>query len=244
MTSLTQENFENLTTLWQKVGEKSGAYQAGLQYDFCAINHSDWPNRLWFREEINEHKLTAAKNELRAAATRLVIPYVDGDGRSAGELFAAQGFEQLFEQAGMSLRLTQSFDVTETIHFEQVSGKTMARLWEKVFRQAFNYKISHELLLPDYEDIRFLLAFHDGEAVGTVLLHHSPRAILGIHSMGIIPEMRGKGFAEQMMRIILNQALEQSVDWAMLQASSMGKGLYLKLGFAEQFIIKTYGLPS
>ncbi len=74
-------------------------------------------------------------------------------------------------------------------------------------------------------------------------MHNFPQTIIGIHSMGIIPEMRGKGFAEQMMRTILNQAVEQGFERATLQASSMGKGLYLKLDFEQQFAMSNYGLP-
>lgn len=58
--------------------------------------------------------------------------------------------------------------------------------------------------------------------------------------MGVIPAMRRKGLAEQMMRRILNQSLAQGFRYAMLQASAMGKGLYQKLGFTEQFVLKNY----
>jgi len=243
MTSIIHENIENLTSLWQKVGEKAGAYHSEPAYDFCALNYSDWPNRLWFHDEVTGDSLRAAKNELRATPTKLVIPYFDVYQPPADDLFAAQGFEKLSEQVGMSLQITQPYEVTETVSLERVSTRAMALLWETVFRQAFGYKISHELLLPDYEDIRFLLAFHTGKPIGTVLLHNFPKTIMGIHSMGIIPEMRGKGFAEQMMRAILNQAVEQGFERATLQASSMGKGLYLKLDFEQQFVMSNYGLP-
>jgi len=59
---------------------------------------------------------------------------------------------------------------------------------------------------------------------------------------GIIPEQRRKGFAEQMMVNILSQSAEQGFKYSTLQASELGKGLYLKLGFKEQFIIKSYSL--
>ena len=60
--------------------------------------------------------------------------------------------------------------------------------------------------------------------------------------MGVIPEMRRKGFAEQMMVNLLHWSTEQQFTYATLQASAMGKGLYLKLGFEEQFTMKNYSL--
>lgn len=243
MDHLSHQNIENLTALWRKIGERAGGYSAGAEFDCCVLDHSDWPNRLWFHQDVTAGGIAAAKKELLSRSTRLVVPYWAIYQRRADGLFQATGFEPLFEQVGMSLRLTQAYAVTETLVLKQVSTNEMALLWETVFRQAFGYTISHELLLPDYGDIRFLLAFRADKPVGTCILHNSPQTVMGIHGMGIIPEMRGKGFAEELMRIILNQAVEQGVEWATLQASAMGKGLYLKLGFQEQFVMRNYGLP-
>ncbi|MBO0931962.1 GNAT family N-acetyltransferase [Fibrella aquatilis] len=244
MTSLIHENTGNLTSLWQKVGEKAGGYTAGLAFDSCALYHTDWPNRLWFHQDVTAEGLAAAKSDLTTLPTKLLIPCWDDDQERAGALFERAGFRKVSEQVGMSLRLTRTYVVAQTLSLVPVSTTELAILWEAVFNQAFRYQIGHELLTPTYPDIRFLLAFHQGKAVGTVLLHHAPKPIIGIHSMGVIPEMRGKGFAEQMMILLLNQALEQEIDYAVLQASAMGKGLYLKLGFDQQFVMSNYSLPQ
>ncbi len=52
--------------------------------------------------------------------------------------------------------------------------------------------------------------------------------------------MRRKGYAEQIMKLLINIATEEGVDYMTLQASDMSKNLYLKLGFEEQFTIKNF----
>ena len=44
------------------------------------------------------------------------------------------------------------------------------------------------------------------------------------------------------MQTIMNQAKRNGYKHLTLQASDMGKGLYLKLGFQEDFIIRNYQL--
>lgn len=241
---LVQKNIENLSSLWRTVGEKFHSHTSGPDFDYSVISSSEWPNRLWFHHDIQEKSLEEVKNVLRTMPTRLVIPYWDIYQSHAYELLEANGFEKLFEQVGMSLNLAQAYKEAEGLHVEKVSSEEGALLWESLFKEAFGYNINHTLLLPNDDNISFLLAFYHQKPVGTAILHQTPGAVVGIHAMGIIPEMRRKGFAEQTMHHILNQSIEQGYKYATLQASLMGKGLYLKLGFEEQFIMKNYVLAS
>jgi ribosomal protein S18 acetylase RimI-like enzyme len=240
--NLVQKNIENLTFLWRIVGEGVAAHSARNEFEFSDINYSAWPNRLWFNQDLNESSLQAAKNILRSTSTRLVIPYWDIYQSNSYELLEANGFEIIFEQIGMSLKMTQSYEPIETLRMEKVSNKETAILWEGLFMQAFNYKISHKVLLSSYDDIEYLIAYHKNEAVGTAVLYYSKGEVAGIHSMGIIPGKRRMGFAEKMMINMLHQISERGSKHATLQASKMGKGLYLKLGFEEQFVMKNYAL--
>ncbi len=67
---------------------------------------------------------------------------------------------------------------------------------------------------------------------------------MGVHSVGIPPEMRRKGYAKQIMKLLINSAVDNACDYMTLQASDMGKNLYLNLGFKEQFTIKNYKLQQ
>jgi len=156
--NLIQKNIDNLTSLWRKVGEREHAHTSGDDFDFSAINYSEWPNRLWFHHDLNENSLKAAKNQLLSSSTKLIVPYWDIYQSQSYGLLEANGFEKLSEQVGMSLKLTQSYEKIEPLRLEIVTSKESAILWEELFLQAFNYRISHKLLLPGHEDIDYLIA--------------------------------------------------------------------------------------
>jgi predicted acetyltransferase len=63
---------------------------------------------------------------------------------------------------------------------------------------------------------------------------------IGIHGVGVIPEMRRKGFAEEIMKFALNISIDLKAEYALLQASAMGKDIYTRLGFEDLFVIKNY----
>jgi len=62
--------------------------------------------------------------------------------------------------------------------------------------------------------------------------------------MGNPPEMRRRGFAEEIMKLLINRVFDNQGKYITLQASGMGKNGYLKLGFEEQFIIRNYRLKQ
>jgi ribosomal protein S18 acetylase RimI-like enzyme len=56
--------------------------------------------------------------------------------------------------------------------------------------------------------------------------------------------MHRKGLGEKLMSTLLFQAKGQGFGYVTLQASQPGRGLYLKLGFKEQFVLKNYALQK
>lgn len=78
-------------------------------------------------------------------------------------------------------------------------------------------------------------------AIGTLTLFQTEK-IMGIHGVGVIPEMRKKGFAEEIMKFAINEAIDADAQYAQLQASDLGKDIYRRLGFEDLFLIKNYVL--
>ena len=243
--NLIRANITNLTSLWQTVGESADAYYPMADFDYCAISYSEWPNKLWFHHDLTEDTLQAARQRLRSTPVKLGVSYFDIYSSQSYELLETYGFGQQSEQIGMVLTLSQSMGQPDTLHLERVAGESAARQWEDLFQRAFGYHISYRLLLPHYAGTSFWTAYRQPhEPVGTAVLHHSDDKVIGVHSMSILPEMRRKGLAEQMMQHLLNQSSTQGFEYVTLQASDMGKGLYLKLGFQEQFVMKNYSLKE
>ncbi|UII30424.1 GNAT family N-acetyltransferase [Fulvivirga ulvae] len=236
------KNIRNLTSLWQTVGEMANGQTFGETFDYCIIPYSEWPNRLWFHHDLSIEGISQAKEVLLSTPQNITVPYWDIYQSNSDQLLAANGFEVRFEQVGMSLKLGHSYDVPQKLSFKKVENEKEARLWEALFGQAFGYLISRKLLTPHYDDTDFIIVYHSEAPVGTAVLHHPSDEVIGIHAMGIIPDARRQGLAEVLMKMILNDSIRQGFPFATLQASAMGKGLYTKLGFEEQFTMKNYTL--
>ncbi|SHF08453.1 Acetyltransferase (GNAT) domain-containing protein [Fodinibius roseus] len=242
---LIQANIKNLTSLWKTAGIPFDSYVKGSDFDYCLVPNSDWPNRLWFNGEIkNEKTVRKALDIMRSTSTDLVLPVWDiDDSDGYHEQLEANGCTEQFELLGMSLELADPFEEQGRLDIQLVSSEEKAKSWAEIYPEAFGYRISPEILLKTFGDINFYLASYQGQPVGTAIQFNTAN-VSGIHGMGVIPEMRRRGFAGKIMKHLLNQAIETGKDYATLQASDMGKGLYVKLGFEEQFSLKHYGLES
>ncbi|MBC3767301.1 GNAT family N-acetyltransferase [Neptunicella marina] len=80
------------------------------------------------------------------------------------------------------------------------------------------------------------IAYQNKKAVASVLLFRTANT-LGVHQMGVIPECRGQGIAQQLMGFVIDFARLQGLKYIDLQASSMGRSLYQKLGFKQYYSI-------
>jgi ribosomal protein S18 acetylase RimI-like enzyme len=234
-------NIHNLTSLWKTAALAFDSYQARPYFDYAYIEGTQWPNRLWFHQDLTKASVLAAKSILEKAPIPLTIPYFDIYNNRSFELLEAEGFEICLEQIAMFLKPKELLQEKSNFRLQKVGNETQANLWAKLFKQAFGYLISAETILKNLPYLSYYIAYDNGHAVGTGLTNITHKT-LGVHSIGVPPSMRRKGFAEAIMINLINRAIEDQVETITLQASNMGKGLYLKLGFQEQFEIKTYRL--
>ena len=232
---LINGNILNLTSLWTTVGKQVGAFSEDQVFSKVSTHKGQWPNKLWTLQALDRATISQAKSIMQASPVKLSIPYWDHSGSEGLQLLEKEGFVLSSEQIGMSLKLDKAYALTEGFTIEKVTDERSAYLWSSLFKQAFSYEIHHALLLPAYDKTEFLIAGYQEEYIGTGILHYTENQIAGIHSMGVLRNQRRKGFAENMMKEMLNKALRTGCEYSTLQASPMGKGLYLKLGFREQF---------
>lgn len=232
---LIQENINNLTSLWRLAGDRSGIHTQKDGFEFSWIPGAEWPNRLWFNSESS-----SAKEAIQVARTHgLGISTWDGI-TTPTILLGEADFELKTELNGMFLELNQLDQPKDTLEIIRVKNSLEASVWASLFQQAFGYRIDSYTVLKTCVEVSYFIATHKGQQVGTAVLYHHIPTVAGIHSMGIVPEMRRKGYARELLLTILKMAQVQGAKFATLQASAMGKGLYLSTGFQEQFQFKTF----
>lgn len=49
---LIKANLSNLTSLWKTAGIPLNAYVAAPAFNYCRVEDSDWPKRLWLKNDV------------------------------------------------------------------------------------------------------------------------------------------------------------------------------------------------
>lgn len=237
---LIKDNIDNLTTLWKTVASPLLSYHQNEFLEFSQIKNSGWPNRLWFREDIKEENLPQILETMNQNPG-LVIPYWDIFGSNSNEIFEKNGFNVRIQLMAMFLKLNKKLPLQNKLTFRRVLNEEDAKTWSDIYPLSFSYVISKETLISNYENVKFYLVHFEEKPIGTLTLFQTEKT-MGIHGVGVIPEMRKKGFAEEIMKFALNKAIDADCEYAQLQASALGKGIYTRLGFEDLFLITNYQL--
>lgn len=238
MKNINQLNIANLTSLWSKVGKAVGHYVSENDYELSLVKNSEWPNKIWINQPLTNELLVGLSQKMVSSEQFLVFPHWD-IYPNEGSGIALEGFTQKSFQTGMSLPLNKPFPSSNSLTVKRVSNIADAKLWAAVYPKCFGYVIGEEILIQTMNEIEYDLFYFNGELVGTAIYHPNEQ-VAGIHGVGIVPEMRRRGFAEEIMYLLLNRAIAAHIPYATLQASELGKGIYKRLGFTEDFIIKNY----
>lgn len=240
--NLIEDNINNLTDFWKTVGIPFLSYHKNNTFEYCKIQNSGWPNKLWFRNDISKNDVIDIRKTMQDHSG-LVLPYWNIFGTNSYEILDAYGFEIKSEQVAMALKLDQKFELHNNLSFKKIDTEQDAKIWSDLYPNAFGYVISKEILIHNHKNVHFYLAFFKEQPIGTFMLFQTQNNI-GIHGVGVIPEMRRKGFAEAIMKFALNLSIDLQADYALLQASVMGKDIYTRLGFKDLFVIKNYILKA
>ncbi len=232
-----QLNIKNLTELWKTVSE----FHSTSQYNYIAKGNLKWPNRLWFNGDVTQEKMLSAKNKVFSQYKNLVIAYCDIYGSNSSKIFEQHGFVKQFEQVGMSLKLTEQFETSKKIKLNLVTNIEEGELWSELFMASFGYEIHPKIVANTHKKVKYYIACFKDKAVGTAITYQTEN-VTGIHAVGIIPEYRRMGYADLLMRLVLNEAIKDKSEYVTLQASDLGKKMYLNLGFREDFVLKNYAL--
>jgi ribosomal protein S18 acetylase RimI-like enzyme len=236
--NLIEDNINNLTGLWKTVGAPFLSYHKNETFEYCKIENSGWPNKLWFREDISKKDLPKIIKTMQTNSG-LVLPNWNIFESKSYEILEANGFVIKTEQVAMALKLDQKFTLENNLTYKRVSTEQDAKTWADLYPNAFGYVICKEILIHNHNDVQFYLVSLENQPIGTFMLYQTQNNI-GIHGVGVIPEMRRKGFAEEIMKYALNLSIDLKADYALLQASVMGKDIYTRLGFEDLFVIKNY----
>jgi len=239
MNNEISQNIQNLTSIWKIVGERFQSFYAKPNFQYSLAENAQWPNRIWFTHEVTSQTIREAKEQLEILPQQMVLPFWFIDKTNLESEFRSTGFKHAFSQTGMSLASPKFQEVDNKMKFKKVSTLEQAKVWSQAFSVSFGYVIVAEVVYKTCKNLDYYLAFENESVAGTILLHESD-GVCGVHAMGVTPDHRRKGVGKKIMKHAINKAIDSECDLITLQASDMGKPLYIDLGFKEQFKINNY----
>ena len=197
--NIQQKNIENLTELWKTVGVYFNGYHQFPAFEYAEVFGTQWPNRLWFDQKIDQKNIDEIKSKLAITSSNITIPIWDYYPNNNIQLFVANDFKLKFEQVGMSLKLETSYELNENFKLLLVSNEKEANIWAELFQKSFGYVIGDKTVLKTLKNINYYLALDGNKPVGTTLTFETD-SIIGAHSVGVPPHNRRKGYADKIMK--------------------------------------------
>ncbi len=235
---LITQNINNMVSLWELGGKTTGELFKNENYSISIVRQSQWPNKLWFNRRPDAEMLKKVNEKWNLNGITLSV--WGNDLLDQEKLMHSNDFELKNELTGMSMSLEQPLKHAGKLRFIKVDGPKLAKAWSHLFEIAFGYEIHAKTVELTMNEVDYYIGLDKFVLVGTAVLYQNQPEIAGIHSMGIIPEQRRKGYAEDLLVHVLNIAKQKGASYATLQASDMGKGLYEKTGFKNDFTIKNF----
>lgn len=236
------DNIYNLTSLWATVSKPFNGYASDGSLSYGQVKTSEWPNKIWIDQMLTSKLLTNIKELVKTSQSNMSFVDFEYEEKIDNEnLIINNGFKLTSSLPGMSLKLTKPFDAKTKLHFSLVTNVNEAKIWCDIFKQSFGYVISEDLVTKSLHKVNYYIAFNDNTPVGTVKFYQTNK-VAGIYSLGVPSNMRGNGYAKEIMYFILNKSIEQGATLATLQASKLAEGMYKKLGFQKDFTMHSYKL--
>jgi GNAT superfamily N-acetyltransferase len=105
---------------------------------------------------------------------------------------------------------------------------------------------SYTLTLPAFQEavqsfvgaampatLRAYVASQSGRDVACLCAHDEPDGVLGISLVATLPDVRGRGLASRLLAVALRDGARRGLRSTALVASSLGRGVYARLGYRE-----------
>jgi len=239
---LEQNNINNLRNLFKTMGSSSFSYDDQKSFNIS----NSWPGRLWGAYDYTLSDTKVLINKALDETSPYTISLWDKKDESTSlstKALEDNGFAVSFEQIAMVLDLKTYVNEEDNnnLDIKYVNSREDINTWVEIASSSFSHQINASVIhnISKDENVELLLAYKEGIAVGTALIF-SHSDVAGIHLVGVPIVNRGQGIAKSIMLETINFAQKKQIPFMTLQASTLGLGIYKRLGFKEQFVLKNY----
>jgi predicted GNAT family acetyltransferase len=174
----------------------------------------------------------------------------DTQPANLGDYLTAHGFTTQGNGAGMAIDLLEMNEENRApagLKMVEVNDQKTLETWCRVSGTGFGVP---EQAIPSIiewltietrmkQPLRLYLGLLNGKSVATSM-YYLAEGVAGIYFVTTLPEARNKGIGFAITQKPLLDAREQGYRVGILQASELGKPVYLRLGFKEYSSIESY----
>ncbi|WP_421754648.1 GNAT family N-acetyltransferase [Croceimicrobium sp.] len=227
-------NLYNVLSLWQEVGQLNGQYFESTNWAAAYSFDSQWPNRIWLKPEADLGNLAPPDD------MPMPMSLVLWQNEIAEDQLQSWAWKETFSLTAMSVNPHEVEVPSGNLSLQKLARSEDFKTWSLLFEEAFAYRYSPNLVASTYRLLDYYLALDGSQPVGTIAIYKDSQAGAGLYSMGVPARFRRQGFAQEILRSALNLLKEEGHPKVFLQASKMGKPLYLQNGFQSDFEIIHY----
>jgi GNAT superfamily N-acetyltransferase len=244
------------TTIWQNASDITESYQAEnivwAASDVYAghVTNLVLPLRL---ERPDQDKMVAAAVEraqqYKAGSQWWISPVAIKNGLE--ETLRLHGYAHTRELPAMAVDLTRLKTEASRLEIKHVEDETSLSDWISVllegwpqypaWRKLFYESLSGYGLSAD-ANLRAFVGYVDGKPVTISSVMFSD-GVAGIYTVATHRDFRGRGLAAQITLAPLLEARDEGYRMGILQASSMGHPVYVRMGFKSVFTYQVYQWP-
>lgn len=121
--------------------------------------------------------------------------------------------------------------------------KPLIGAFELTFEVMRQYADVHERALRNKANFHHFTLFKDEVPISSLTLSLQAN-IARIHDVGTLPAYQHKGYATQLVKHAINEAINLGATYCFLEASEAGISVYQKLGFKPLFKYNTYSFAK
>lgn len=233
--NLLTSNIDNLTRLWQVYGHYS---QGGLHVN------TDWPRKIWLADPSSDFTITDLKTIAKYDSNYTVALCPQTNTEKVKSYLSLDRASQLHFMSLMMSGYSPCTQSSANFALKRLSSTDRQQIetFVDLCSRGFGYEISLEVMrrAARFSEVFLYLLYENDIPVATALTYVK-NGVCGIYQVSVPHIYRGKGYAKSMMVMLLNEIKQSDVEIATLQASKMGLGLYVNLGFRENGLLEFYG---
>ncbi|MBS0289820.1 MAG: GNAT family N-acetyltransferase [Proteobacteria bacterium] len=147
----------------------------------------------------------------------------------------------------IALNKQNKTDIPDNIDIRSVGDKLdqwlqpLIGAFDLTFKVMRQYADVHEMALKNKANFHHFTLFIDKAPISSLTLSLQTH-IARIHDVGTLPEYQNKGYATDLVKHAMNEAINMGAEYCFLEASESGISVYQKLDFKPLFKNKTYSL--